>query len=392
DDASKGSPSYSPPTFGKEGEAEEDHTPGQQKKSVLAKVKEKARKWRSTLSKKKHGEENNTTPSWGVSLDDEEDDEDPEYLGAPMYESELAPQGYKQNPRSTPVISEKHVLPSSVSHAEKHVLPSSLGLSAGKDSVADKRPVAETAAAEARGKEVKKLNAAEDRGKEVSAAAATRGGKEVKEVKVITPEEAQGEEVPSGIVSQTVNETLMPAIATISDATHSLASKIQDLTVSTVEAISSASTPSTGRSQPVPGSLEAKQATLPPVALSQGESAGTNSDQPSTREQIWDKGVSVKEYILHKFEPGEDEKALSEVISEAISPKQSLGERSVVDKMKQAVNSLLSKEEPPQKVVFHSAHSSYSHIPISINAHEGKSLHSLSVIEEENHGRILQTN
>lgn len=46
-------------------------------------MKEKAKKIRRSLSKKKHSEDGNTTPSWGVSLDDDEDDEDAEYLGAP---------------------------------------------------------------------------------------------------------------------------------------------------------------------------------------------------------------------------------------------------------------------------------------------------------------------
>lgn len=58
-------------------------SPPNQKKSVSTKVKEKARKWRSTLSKKKHNDDGNTTPTWGVSLDYVEDEEDPEYLGAP---------------------------------------------------------------------------------------------------------------------------------------------------------------------------------------------------------------------------------------------------------------------------------------------------------------------
>lgn len=46
-------------------------------------MKERAKKWRSNLIKKKHSDDSNTTPSWGVSLDDDEDEEDPEYLGAP---------------------------------------------------------------------------------------------------------------------------------------------------------------------------------------------------------------------------------------------------------------------------------------------------------------------
>lgn len=54
-----------------------------QKKSVLTKVKERAMKFRYSLSKRRM-EDENVTPSWGVSLeDDEEEEEDPEYLGAP---------------------------------------------------------------------------------------------------------------------------------------------------------------------------------------------------------------------------------------------------------------------------------------------------------------------
>lgn len=73
---------HTTPTICKDHELEYDQSPSQ-KKSVITKVKEKAKKWRSTLSKKKHNDDDNTTPSWGVSLDDAEDEEDPEYLGAP---------------------------------------------------------------------------------------------------------------------------------------------------------------------------------------------------------------------------------------------------------------------------------------------------------------------
>lgn len=52
------------------------------KKSVLAMVKEKARKWRDTLSTRKG---DNSTPAWGVSLEEEDDEEveNPQYHGAP---------------------------------------------------------------------------------------------------------------------------------------------------------------------------------------------------------------------------------------------------------------------------------------------------------------------
>ncbi|MED6119042.1 hypothetical protein PIB30_008263 [Stylosanthes scabra] len=120
----KKSPNYSPttslsptsPYFMKHQDLEEDHGL-YQKKSVLTKVKEKARKLRYSLSKRRMEDNNNinnVTPSWGVSLDDVEEYADAEYLGAPMYESEVAPEIYKENarqhPRANPVISDKHIL------------------------------------------------------------------------------------------------------------------------------------------------------------------------------------------------------------------------------------------------------------------------------------------
>ena len=84
EEVSRWSPQSSP-TLRKDHDLEHDQSPNH-KKSVIAKVKERAKKWRSNLIKKKHSDDSNTTPSWGVSLDDdedEEDEEDPEYLGAP---------------------------------------------------------------------------------------------------------------------------------------------------------------------------------------------------------------------------------------------------------------------------------------------------------------------
>lgn len=94
-ESSRMSPTYSPtsssspssPYFDrlKHHDMEEDQAMMYQRKSVLAKVKEKARKLRYSLSKKRQEEEEaNFTPSWGVSLEDEEEEvEDAEYLGAP---------------------------------------------------------------------------------------------------------------------------------------------------------------------------------------------------------------------------------------------------------------------------------------------------------------------
>lgn len=62
-------------------------------------MKDKAKTLKHTLSSKRlqdYPEESNSPPR-GDSLtdDDDEGDEDPEYLGAPMYESELAPESYR---------------------------------------------------------------------------------------------------------------------------------------------------------------------------------------------------------------------------------------------------------------------------------------------------------
>ncbi|KAM7251336.1 hypothetical protein ACFE04_023219 [Oxalis oulophora] len=48
---------------------------------------------------------------------------------------------------------------------------------------------------------------------------------------------------------------------------------------------------------------------------------------------------------LNKLEPGEDERALSQVIVDAISPRRNPGDASVVDKVKDVVTSLIWSEE-----------------------------------------------
>nr|XP_043609962.1 protein starmaker [Erigeron canadensis] len=49
---------------------------------------------------------------------------------------------------------------------------------------------------------------------------------------------------------------------------------------------------------------------------------------------------SVKEYLMHKFEPGDDERALSQKITQTISPK--------YERMKDTMQSLLRSEEPSE--------------------------------------------
>ncbi|KAF5954234.1 hypothetical protein HYC85_007090 [Camellia sinensis] len=266
-------PSCSSPILGRDHDHEEYYSPSysphilhsnnmnlnnnNNKKSVLMKVKEKAKKLRQSLSKKKHdGHEDNSTPSWGVSLDDDEDDEDPEYLGAPMYESELAPETYKekarQHPRADPVVSGKHILTSTTKN----------------------------------------------------------------EVEVEVEQEKQKE---NGLTVSTTNETGTVGVCPGS-------SGIQNL-----------------------GRVSETRETVTGGGL-----------------QMWDKGVSVKEYLMQKLEPGEDDRALSQAITDAISPRKTRGELGVVEKVKGAVNLLLRNEESSQSTV--RAANLTSSIPVSTNA------------------------
>lgn len=83
----------------------------------------------------------------------------------------------------------------------------------------------------------------------------------------------------------------------------------------------------------------------------------SREDSTSSQPPTFDKGVSVKEYLMHKLEPGEDERALSQVISDAISPRRSPGDIGVVGKMKEAVTSLLRPEQEPSQSTTETAES-----------------------------------
>lgn len=77
-----------------------------------------------------------------------------------------------------------------------------------------------------------------------------------------------------------------------------------------------------------------------------GASEAGRARGPGARreEHVWDKGVSVKEYMKQKLEPGEEEKALSQVISQAMITTKAgaaQAEAGVVKKVKEAVSSML---------------------------------------------------
>ncbi|KAK6927004.1 hypothetical protein RJ641_008723 [Dillenia turbinata] len=235
----------------------------QNRRSVIAKVRDKAKRWKQNLANKKNNSGgDNPTPSWGVSLEDdedEEDDKDPEYLGAPMYESELAPEGLKesarQHPRANPVISKNHTLPSIVK---------------------------------------------------------TRG-------------EQPKEGSPGAGKTETITEIVAPAYISVSEAANIVTSKPQGITM-------------TSSSSPRP-----------------------KEDAACGEQAALDRGVSVKEYLMHKFEPGEGEKALSQVITEAISPRKAPADVGYMEKVRGAVTSFLRPEAVSPSINNPKATKSYHH-------------------------------
>ncbi|GER49592.1 eukaryotic RNA polymerase II heptapeptide repeat [Striga asiatica] len=282
------SPTTSPTSEMNHAHQEESLSPSQNRKSVLAKVKERAKKLKHSLSGRKNINENdlndeNTTPHSGLVLDDHNDDDptdDPEYLGAPMYESEAAPEGLKENarqhPRAVPVVSESHRTPIRTKLSDTSL-------------------------------------------------------------------------------QENENETnVTKAVPQISAQPHNIiTSKISGLTVS----------PKTPNRETVRIGNQEKSGKLSPV----------------------------KEHSMNKVEPVEDERALSRALTEAISPNKINNNTSVVGKVKEAVNSFFWNEEtsnsaarPVGPRLYNSDASSAPRYPLSSNAR--------AVAEEENHGKILQTN
>ncbi|KAF8116606.1 hypothetical protein N665_0016s0036 [Sinapis alba] len=339
-EASKLSPTGSPR---KENEHHGEHS--HHKKSLFSKMKDKAKKLQHSLSgKRRHDEEGdaNTSLPFGRSADHqvreagvyatlsprdkskdhkvreegELEEEDPEYLGAPMYESKKAPEELKetarQHPRETPVITETNVL---------SVLP------ANHDAEQQQK---DCNGSNTENPMISEKNVLSDVKQEKTAHSNTT---------TVTDSVTNKEPIsPSKTVTETVTETLAPAYAKVSDVTHAITKKIQDMAF--------------------PESTDAE----PDINdVSEINTSGTN--QPTGfNTKVWDKGVSMKEYISQKFTPGEDDRELSRVISKAISPRKASSEAGTFNgatNMVSASNSLANTNE---------------------------------IIKKENHGKMLQPN
>lgn len=202
---------------------------------------------------------------------------------------------------------------------------------------------------------------------------------------------------PNTTMSEAVSETLGPAYNAMSDATHKIASKIAGLAVTNQETQDH--------------EQETARNTSQIAVLPSSESKKMSENGGHLSPQTWDKGVSIKEYFLTKLEPGEDEKALSQAITEAISPTKASKDTGVVEKVKGAVSSLFWQEEisnmmkksaslsssmgpasssipsssQHRQIASANVHSSKAHhplsansspvIPLSSNAYEGNNVH-----------------
>lgn len=92
--------------------------------------------------------------------------------------------------------------------------------------------------------------------------------------------------------------------------------------------------------------------------------------------------MSLKEFLIKKLEPGEDERALSQVISGAISPRRSPADMGMVGKVKEVVTSWIWSESTPSTLTnaaTTSLSSSSARIPISNDVHEGDAAFSLLI-------------
>ncbi|XP_010515000.1 PREDICTED: low-temperature-induced 65 kDa protein-like [Camelina sativa] len=354
-EASKRSPSGSPR---KENEGEHSH----HKKSLFSKMKDKAKKLQHSLStKKRHDEDGDATMSpFSRSEDHEvreggyaslsprdkskdrkiredgggevEEEEDPEYLGAPMYESKKAPEELKktamQHPRENPVITETNVLSVlPAKHDAEQEQKDCTGSNTEHPVISEKNVLSDV-------KQEKPVHS--------DTTTLTGGSMAEKTEKECTSQEPIS---PSKTVTETVTEKLAPAYAKVSDATNAITKKIQDMAF--------------------PESTEPDEDIND---VSEINTAGTN--QPTGfNTKVWDKGVSMKEYISQKFEPSEDDRELSRVISKAISPRKA---SSQATSFGAATTSLPAPNSADNKA------------PLLANTNE--------IVEEENHGKILQPN
>ncbi|XP_072983850.1 uncharacterized protein [Typha latifolia] len=270
------------PTFGYGHYHGDDHD-HHSKKSVLSKVKDKAKKWKHMLSKKKHEHDDASwTLPWGYGLDEEEEDEqDPEYHGAPMYESEMAPDIYRQT-------------------APQHHSPIQSPLSKYKKPTVYKPNNVNRELEMKEANDVKKqpklhhVNAFKETDMVISP---TLNKPAVIKERLMTSNNNK-------TFTEKVREMLALAYAFVLEITHKLASKIQE----------------------------------------------KRPEYEILVKKTWDDRVALKDYLIQRLKPGEDDRALCQVITESVRPamacRRRAEEKGAVEKVRERLSFRLDQKEP----------------------------------------------
>ncbi|XP_009602256.3 low-temperature-induced 65 kDa protein-like [Nicotiana tomentosiformis] len=163
---------------------------------------------------------------------------------------------------------------------------------------------------------------------------------------------------PSKTITETVTEKLAPAYAAVSDATHAIASKFSGLT------LTNSNEQESGNQHAAPKTGHFAESNVNKL----GQNVEQNASGISSPGK-WDKGVSVKEYFVEIFEPGEGERSLSQIITEAMSPRQAAsGDKGIVEKMKGAVTSFIRPDDAPKSTENSIKSSAPNNIPISTSS------------------------
>ncbi|XP_021721057.1 uncharacterized protein LOC110688600 [Chenopodium quinoa] len=410
-------------TVGRAHDQEDDHLHHGKKLSVLAKVKEKAKKWRQTLVRKKSGHDNdgNHTPSWGVALEDYVDEDEPDHnIGSLAYESNREPKGSKEvskHERANPLTSEKQIYNNNaerqIDNEVKQKLPTlrlrTIGPTLGKSYSANavgypsvsEDSINEAPRAQSLGNHLREKHPSPSKFTLDTLIAQRKSNKQREKLphpeELLTGETAIDESSENDIIKEKEEHHSNEAVTAQNVIDESTTKEKRTNTEGDDDNINATreqeqESPITKKtmSEAMSEKLAPSYATateaihdINNTRFSNTQQLPMESPQSIKEEQKWDKGVSVKEYFKNKLEPGEDEKALSQVITEVISPRRSPTEKGVVEKVKTAVSMLLQTEEPSSPSSMKSSRSS-SLIPVSINAHE--------VVEEESQEGGMQAN
>ncbi|WOL16511.1 hypothetical protein Cni_G25298 [Canna indica] len=265
----------------------DDYHQHQAKKSLMTRVKERAKKWRQVLVRRRSPkrEDDNATPPWGVSLEEADEEDDSDHLhGAPR----IGVDGYEDSD------SEKNSTIHYPSPCTDNLTAREAEMKLGND--------------------VRKQPAGSDQTAAVKDAAAGN---------------ADCVDAGNKSLGETVTDSLAPAYAVVSEATQAIASRIQ-------------------------------------------ESARPSCE--SAAKQVWEKGVSMKEYLLQKLEPTEEDRALCQVITSAVSPRTrshefaeagAFGNNEALSSLSSSSSSSMAKEVEADSAIADSP------IPISTNPHSG---------------------